>query len=553
MVPNRENTTQQISRQRGNRLFAVLGDWGSSASELPRRLHQNEQGVLTLTSVFALFLFTILLIMIVNVATHLDDKISRQNAADASAYSGGVVLARGMNTISYTNHVLTDVFAITAFLREGKNRKSEQLIPEILDEWERTGQRLSNADFEKFSKLGEAILKKSARKPAGKDRRLVEAFGNVTAKAADFALPVFEYILKGDSQGGQAHSGPSSANPQGGLIPQFQRLAIQMIPALARQVTNEIAWRHGLTNRDLNNLPNAPQSQQKGRGPQSGMLWRMAGLPVGYPDESNPQLRTLPVVDPSPMGDDFQAVPNGSQYFEQARLERQELAKHYLEMWTRDKLKLFDDEAQMSRFSHLWRIFTCAELEVLLEKEYPQTNLPMMIRLPDTGVDWNALSRAGNANDINRNLNRDFQFLCVVYRNHQQETGPGLFKNPLAKHSDAIAFTQISLFLPRPRRYLSQGGGSPATNLGGTFGLSSGSGGPSPPPPGNISPEQEQWPNENWPTHWDLLNQNWTVKIVPATATAIPTLLQTPPGGGNVRLPNLGNVRVEQLNRIDTH
>ncbi len=99
--------------------------------------------MLSITSVFALFVFTILLIMIVNVATHLDDKINRQNAADASAYSGGVVLARGMNTISYTNHLLTDVFAVTAFLREGRNRQSEQIAPEILDEWERTGQRFT--------------------------------------------------------------------------------------------------------------------------------------------------------------------------------------------------------------------------------------------------------------------------------------------------------------------------------------------------------------------------------------------------------------------------
>src|SRR5688500_14308003 len=93
--------------------------WGSSLRMFALRLHRNERGVLTLTSVFALFLFTILLIMIVNVATHLDDKINRQNASDAAAYSGGVVLARGMNTISYTNHLMMDVFAVTAFLREG--------------------------------------------------------------------------------------------------------------------------------------------------------------------------------------------------------------------------------------------------------------------------------------------------------------------------------------------------------------------------------------------------------------------------------------------------
>jgi hypothetical protein len=49
-----------------------------------------------------------------------------------------------------------------------------------------------------------------------------------------------------------------------------------------------------------------------------------------------------------------------------------------------------------------------------------------------------------------------------------------------------------------------------------------------------------------------LLNQNWTVKIVPATATAIPEILQTPPTD-NVRMPDLGAARVEHLNRVNTH
>lgn len=520
-----------------------------------RRLHRNEQGVLTITSVFALFLFTILLIMIVNVATHLDDKINRQNAADASAYSGGVVLARGMNTISYTNHLLTDVFAITAFLREGRNRQAEQLTPEILDEWERTGQRFSTAEFEKFRNLGEAIVEKSSREPVGKDRRLVAAFGNVTAAASDFALPVFEYILSGDAPNGSMGAGTMpAANPEGGLIPQFQRMVIQTVPALSQQVTNDMAWRHGLTNRDLGNLPAPPQSEQDGRGPQMAILWRMSAQPVGYPDESQPLIRTLPVVDPSPLARDFSAVPNGVDYFQLATLQRQELAKHYLELWTRDKLLLFDREAQMSRFSHLWRIFTCAELDYLLNEEYPQTNLPMMIRLTDLGTDWETLRRNGSAEDVNRNLERDFQFLGMVYRDHRRESGPGLFKNPLAKNSDAITFTQISLFLPRPSRYLSTGGGGGGeVGLGGTFGFSGGIDSASPPnAQGPVAPENERWPRENWPRHWDLLNQNWTVKIVPATAPSIPTILETPPGE-NIRTPNLAGARIEHLNRVNTH
>jgi hypothetical protein len=538
------------------------------------KLHRNERGVLTLTSVFALFLFTILLIMIVNVATHLDDKINRQNAADASAYSGGVILARGMNTISYTNHLLTDVFAITAFLREGRNRQAESLTPEILDEWEKTGRRFGMAEFQKFKDLGEAIVEKSAAQPVGKDRRLVNAFGSLTAAAADFALPVFEYILAGED----SPEGNVSANPQGGLIPQFQRVVILTIPALAQYITYETARRHGLTNHRLNNIPPPPpwsppprgrvrvgtenqetdrmppptSSEPRLRPPQSGVLWRMSVLPVGFPDETHPLYRTLPAVDPSPLAADFSALSNGADYFQLAFFQRQELAKHYLELWTRDKLAFFDERAQMSRFSHLWRIFSCAELDRLLNEEYPETNLPMMVRLPDLGTDWNTLEAAGQEN-VNRNLERDFQFLGVVYRDYRRETGPRLFKNLLAKEADAVTFAQITIFIPKARRYLSAGGGgSQRVRLGGTFGYDSGIELPPPPASGPVDPDDERWPRQNWPAHWDLLNQNWTVKLVPATAPAIPEILETPPEDG-VRMPNLGGAQIEHLGRVNTH
>jgi hypothetical protein len=317
-------------------------------------------------------------------------------------------------------------------------------------------------------------------------------------------------------------------------------------------MTNDIAWRHGLANRDLNSLPNPPRSRQNGRGPQAGMLWRMSVEPVGYPDEAHALFRTLPVVDPSPTGPDYNSLPSPGEMLALATLQRQELAKHYLELWTRDKLQLFETKAQMPRFSHLWRIFSCAELERLLNEEYPHTNLPMMIRFHDLGSDWNALAREGTPEDINRNLERDFQFLGVVYREHRPESGPGLFKNPLARHSDAVTFTQISLFLPEPRRYLSGGGGGGDIGLGGTFGFSSGVPVPPPPATGEIAPEHERWPSENWPRHWDLLNQNWTVKIVPATAPAIPEILQTPPHD-NFRTPHFNGARVEHLNRVNTH
>ena len=44
-----------------------------------------------------------------------------------------------MNSLAYTNHLLCDVFAITAFLREASERNAESLVPQILAAWNDTG------------------------------------------------------------------------------------------------------------------------------------------------------------------------------------------------------------------------------------------------------------------------------------------------------------------------------------------------------------------------------------------------------------------------------
>ena len=64
---------------------------------LQRRLHRDERGSISIVSVFTVMFLAMLLGMVMNVGRHVDGKIRMQNAADAAAYSGGVVLARGMN------------------------------------------------------------------------------------------------------------------------------------------------------------------------------------------------------------------------------------------------------------------------------------------------------------------------------------------------------------------------------------------------------------------------------------------------------------------------
>ncbi|MGH7127370.1 MAG: Tad domain-containing protein, partial [Planctomycetaceae bacterium] len=418
------------------------------------RAHRNEDGTISIATVFCLLMFTMLLVMVVNVATHLDDKIKMQNAADASAYSGGVVLARGMNSLAFSNHLLCDVFAMTAYLREGRDRHGDEIAQELLDEWQTTGERLSQADFEKFQRTGQAVLDKLP-----KERELVVAFADMTAAASEYALPVFEMILEEQ------------------LIPEFQRAVLRTTPELARRTTEEIAWRNGLRQRDLHSLSSPRQrgSDDRERGPQQGVLWRMNVEPVGMSNEDDPLTRTLPAVDPSPAADDYSQLPQAETYFLTAVQQRRDLSAHYLEQWTRDKLSVFDSEAEMSQYSNLWRVFTVAQLEQLFD-EYPDVNLPMVLRKMENGVDVDDMkTQAGAGTEINHHLELHYQYVSVVYRRHLPETGPGLFQNPLDAEADAVAFAQVWLFLPRSRWFLSSGGGGPPRRgLGGAPGFDPG-------------------------------------------------------------------------------
>ena len=56
------------------------------------RLHRDQQGTISIVSVFAVMFLAMLLGMVMNSGREVDGKIRMQNAADSAAYSGGVVL-----------------------------------------------------------------------------------------------------------------------------------------------------------------------------------------------------------------------------------------------------------------------------------------------------------------------------------------------------------------------------------------------------------------------------------------------------------------------------
>ncbi|MBN1909449.1 MAG: hypothetical protein JW818_06910 [Pirellulales bacterium] len=467
-----------------------------------RRLHRDERGAIMIVSVFAVLLLTMLLGMVVNAGKDVDDKLRMQNAADAAAYSGGLVVARGMNGLAFTNHLLCDVFAMTAFMREGRDRNGEPYAAEILEAWANVAPKFERAPTDKFQALGRAIIQKVPL-----EQELVFRYSEWAAAAAEQILPIVEPILIER------------------MIPEFQRALVAATPDIAQTATAEVTRRH---NKD----------DENGAG-LVGVLWRTSGVPVG--GESDAFLRTLPVVDPV-----TDALPNQAQYIALARSQRRKESVRYLRDWNQDAMVVFDYAAKMSQFNRLWRHFTCAQLNYLLEVEYPLDNLPFVIH-----------TEAEEVYDGNLHLDTHFTFVAVVYWHKTKRMMPGLFHNPI--DGDLLTYAQVRFFVPRkgPEWYYHHytPHDSPAGAIGGhqiTF----------PPqdddPGATTVPPPDRWEIRLGPgfsEEWNLMNQHWTVQLVPATVSTLPAILQTNPPvpDASIRVPYLGDMTTDDIQRISPH
>ncbi len=458
-------------------------------------------GSISLLAVFAMLLLTLLLAMVLNVAWQTADKVRMQNAADAAAYSGGAVLARGMNTLAFTNHLLCETLALTALLREADQRNAEARVPEILDAWREAGHVLALAGVPKFRDLGAAIEEKLPL-----EHRLAATFGDWAAENSRELLPLLEHVLLDE------------------LIPRYQRDVLAAFPDIAQRAAQEAAG--------------YSSDADSGRGPILAALWRASAQPVGN-DAGGPE-RTLPVVDPR-----NHALPDRAAYETAARRQRAAMARHYLDLWNDRLLNHFDREAKMSQFAELWRSFTCAQLDRLLNDEYHGSNLPMLIH-PDPLL-----------HDTNAYLDRHFTFLGVTYRRQADRLLPGIFHSPLA-HSP-VAYAQVRVFVPTARLVWRPDEPAPEEPIGAALETFPGR-------PSNPSDEPGEPPNSShWavrrqsvPEYWDLWNQHWTCQLTPTTLPSLPDILRTPPPSADfadaeLTLPDLGNLGIEEIGRISAH
>lgn len=502
------------NRQSGETRTAVdqhpVSSGGHIVAARLKTLHHDQGGSLSIVSVFGLMMLTLLLGMVMNSARQVDQKVKMQNAADSATYAGGVVLSRNMNTLAFTNHLLSDVFALTAYFREARDRSSESLAPEILDNWERVAPAFIGSEFPPFDQLGLAIQEKVPH-----ERDMVLTFSEWSYAASEMMLPVFEAILAER------------------MIPEFQRSLAEATPQMVQFAADEVAQRHGQA------WPVRTQLR--------AVIWRTNVDPVGGMSEL--ERRTLPVVDPV-----MDVTMEQEEYMADAREQRDELAHGYLRDWNNESLHAFDVLGKMSQFSSLWRIFTCGHLQQLLEEEYPDTNLPFQIR-----------DKVSDIYDLNTHLETDFMFVGVVYREQLSDRVPGVFHNPI--ETDTQAYAQIMMFVPR-RRLIKVYPGGRNRGGSGTLGGVPGDplilpGPPAAPPPPSTPPEDGQQPwivvrqsGGYYPERWDLINQNWTMQLVPATTESIPAILSTPPyvnGTDGIETPELNSLTAEDLRWLSHH
>ena len=462
------------------------------------KIHRDQEGTISIVAVFAFLLLAMLLGMVMNAGRQADGKMRMQNSADAAAYSGGVILTRAMNSLAFTNHLLCETFAMTAIMREARDRNAAGKVPAIAAAWNTEAGEFASAPkaLDKFANLQSAIPEKVQL-----EQQMVDAYSNWVGELSNVTLPVFEMILAQE------------------LIPKYQRAAAAIFPEISQMAANEIARRNG--------------QPDFGRGPMVGAMWRTDGLAVGADEIFSP---SLPVIDPQAAVD--------ADYRDRARQQRDNLANYYLNAWNNQNMAGFDRVATLTQFGQLWRSYTCGQLQKLLNEEYPDTNLVYQI-------DRDAAEPA---------FQDRFMFVGVVYWRKLPRMLPGLFRDPI--ESDAQAFAQVRVFVPAPRlKWVKVGGGGGAnsgTSLGGVPGHSAIMPPDDPGTTGGGGPGRWVVGVESIPTNWDLLNQHWTCQIVPATGPNVPTILSSAPplpdfAAANLQLPNLGALDDRTVNNVSPH
>lgn len=84
--------------------------------QLLETFHVDEDGKISFISVFVIMAFVLLIGLVTNAGISVKEKIELQNAADATAYSDALWVARSMNAVTTANHMMGEVTALSVIL-----------------------------------------------------------------------------------------------------------------------------------------------------------------------------------------------------------------------------------------------------------------------------------------------------------------------------------------------------------------------------------------------------------------------------------------------------
>src|SRR5690349_19567357 len=82
------------------------------AARRAARPHARRRGMMSYVALVALIFFTALFALLMDNSRVVVEKIEAQNAADAAAYSSALWLARGMNAVTATNHLMGEMMSL---------------------------------------------------------------------------------------------------------------------------------------------------------------------------------------------------------------------------------------------------------------------------------------------------------------------------------------------------------------------------------------------------------------------------------------------------------
>ncbi|HEY7314768.1 MAG TPA: hypothetical protein VH643_35800 [Gemmataceae bacterium] len=181
-----------------------------------RDLHAEEEGMLSLASLFVVLGFLVLIGLLANAGTVTSRKLETQNAADAVAYSASVEMARGMNSITAINHLIGELTALVVLIHtlggdELDQGKSPPSTPALLKTWLTTAYYAAKAiDFDATPQVDDGAYDEASPESdvggaiydARKRLKMVLAwayqahfFGDVIAKGQ--YIPIVGAILEG--------------------------------------------------------------------------------------------------------------------------------------------------------------------------------------------------------------------------------------------------------------------------------------------------------------------------------------------------------------------